>query len=103
MSGLGKWANSVEAGERLLPKAEGKISLLDGCPYLQWGDVSHPQESAAVRQVQTGILSFGDESEIGDNDPAVVGTVENLSVAGHDTPTSQQEKGARSVRGMQSQ
>jgi hypothetical protein len=102
--GLGKWADSVEAGERLLLKAAGKtLSSRRMSLLFKRSDVSHSEESAAVHHVQTDNLSFGDESEIGDNDPAVARTVENLSVVGHDTPTSRQEKEVRTVRGMQSQ
>ncbi|MHA1480333.1 MAG: hypothetical protein ACTSQZ_02770 [Candidatus Thorarchaeota archaeon] len=37
-----------------------------------------------------------------DNDPAVVRTVENLSVAGNDTPAAIQEEEARTVGGTPS-
>jgi hypothetical protein len=46
------------------------------------------------------LLSFSDETGMGDNDPAVVRTVETLSVAGSDGPASAQEKEARSGGGV---
>jgi len=54
-------------------------------------------ESAVVHHAQTSLLSFSDESGMGDNDPAVARTVKTLSVAGSDMPASRQEKEARSV------
>jgi len=59
--------------------------------------VSHSGESAAVHHAQTSLLSFSDESGMGDNDPAVARTVKTLSVAGSDTSASRQEKEAKSV------
>ena len=53
---------------------------------LQKGILSGSGESAAVHFVQTDLSDFGDKIEMSDNDPAVVRTVENLSVAGSDTP-----------------
>ncbi len=63
------------------------------------GTISSSRESAAVHYVQTDLLSFGDEIEECDNDPAVVRTVETLSVAGIDTSTIAQEEEARTVGG----
>ena len=59
--------------------------------------VSHFGEFAAVHHAQTSLLSFSDESGMGDNDPAVARTVKTLSVAGSDAPAVGQEKEARSV------
>jgi hypothetical protein len=66
-------------------------------------NVSRFKESAVDHFVQSDLLSFGDKSEKSDNDPAVVNTVEELSVVGTDTPTTRQEKEARNIGGMQSQ
>ena len=57
-------------------------------------------ESAAVHYAQSCLLSFGDESVKSDDDPAVVSTVETLSVVGSDEPTSKQEKETRSSGGI---
>ncbi len=59
-------------------------------------------ESAAVHFTQSSLLSFGDKVMMSDNDPAVVRTVETLSVVGSDVPTSAQEKEARSSGGIPS-
>jgi hypothetical protein len=48
------------------------------------------------------LLSFGDESEMGDKDPAVVKDAETLSVAGCDTNRVRQKKEARTVGGIPS-
>ena len=66
------------------------------------GLVSGLGESAAVHRAQTSLLSFGDEVEMSDKDPAVARTVESLSVAGRDTPVVKQEKEARTVGGIPS-
>ncbi|MHA1138312.1 MAG: hypothetical protein ACTSSE_17670 [Candidatus Thorarchaeota archaeon] len=59
-------------------------------------------ESAAVHFVQSDLTSFSDESGKSDDDPAVVRTVETLTVAGSDVPVSRQEKEARSSGGIPS-
>jgi hypothetical protein len=61
---------------------------------------SGPGESAAVHFVQTGLIGFGDDSKMSDDDPAVVRTVGTLSVAGRDVPASMQEKETRSIGGI---
>jgi hypothetical protein len=48
-------------------------------------------------------FDLGDEAEKGDDDPAVVRTVESLSAVGNDTPMSRQENEARSDGGTMSQ
>ena len=57
-------------------------------------------ESVAVHFVKSDLTSFGDESSESDDDPAVVRTVEILSVVGSDDPASVQEKEARSSGGI---
>jgi hypothetical protein len=61
--------------------------------------VSRSKESAVDHFVQSDLLSFGDKSEKSDNDPAVVNTVEELSVVGNDTPSEIQEEETRSIGG----
>ena len=67
------------------------------------GTVSGSGESAAVHSVQSDLLGFGDDSKMSDNDPAVVRTVETLTVVGSDALTSTQEKETRSSGGISSQ
>jgi len=59
-------------------------------------------ESAAVHFVQSDLASFSDEASESDNDPAVVSTVETLSVTGSDALVVKQEKEARSSGGIPS-
>jgi hypothetical protein len=61
--------------------------------------VSGSGESAADHFVQSDLLSFGDEPEKSDNDPAVEKTVERLSVCGNDAPLKAQEKETRPLGG----
>ena len=61
---------------------------------------SGSRESAAVHFVQPDLLGFGDDSKMSDDDPAVVRTVETLSVVGSDVSESAQEKEARSIGGI---
>ena len=97
MIGLDKWANAVSRSTRSLPKARGKVSSRRRSLLSMKSGVSHSGESAAVHHAQTSLLSFSDESGMGDNDPAVARTVKTLSVAGSDTPAIVQEKEARFV------
>jgi predicted nuclease with RNAse H fold len=48
------------------------------------------------------LFSFSDDVEKGDDDPAVVRTVENLTVTGSDAPVLKQEREARSSGGIPS-
>jgi len=102
MIGLGKWADAVSRSTHPLPKARGKASSRGRSLLSMKSGVSHSGESAAVHHAQTSLLSFSDESEMGDNDPAVERTVKTLSVAGSDMPAVGQEKEARSVGGIPS-
>jgi len=103
--GLGKWADSVQrAGKRSQPKARGKSRVSRRKSLLPSKDqMSGLGESAAVHHAQTSLPSFGDESGMGDKDPAVVRDAETLSVAGKDTPRLRQEKEARTAGGILSQ
>jgi hypothetical protein len=103
MIGLGKWASAVEAVQSARLKARKKI-LSQGKSLLSTKEqVSSSGESAAVRFAQSSLLSFGDGAKGSDNDPAVVSTVETLSVIGSDTPIITQEKEARTTGGTPSQ
>ena len=104
MRGLGKWEYSVQAGKRSRLKARKKKSPSKGKSLLSTKEQSSGSgESAAVHFVQSDLVSFSDESIKSDNDPAVVKTVETLSVAGSDVPVYKQEKEARSSGGIPSQ
>jgi transposase len=99
--GLGKWASAVARSTRLKSQKE---TPSQGKSLLSTKErVSSSGESAVVHFAQTSLLSFGDGAKGSDNDPAVVRTVETLSVVGSDTPTITQEKEARTTGGTPSQ
>ena len=103
MKGLGKWDSAVDAVRSARLKAPKKKSSSKGKSLLsEKGIPSDSGESAAVRFAQSSLLSFGDGTKMSDNDPAVVRTVETLSVAGSDTPAVVQEEEARTVGGTPS-
>jgi len=102
MIGLGKWANAVSRSPRSLPKARGKVSSRGRSLLSIKSGVSHSGESAAVHCAQSSLLDFGDDVGESDKDLAVVGTVEELSVAGSDAPVLRQEKEARTAGGIPS-
>ncbi len=100
--GRGKWDTCVKAAKSLRPKARGSKSR--GKSLLSRKEQSSSSgESAAVHHAQTSLLSFSDDAEKGDNDSAVVRTVENLSVVENDASAVVQEKEAGSVGGIPSQ
>ena len=88
------WTRILEKVRRVRLKALGK-SLLSKKEL-----TSSSGESAAVHFVQSDPVSFSDEAGKSDNDPAVVSTVETLSVAGSDVLVFKQEKEARSSGGI---
>ena len=93
------WTRLVVRGttnRRVRLKALGKSLLSKKEPSSSSG------ESAAVHFVQSDLVSFSDGTGESDNDPAVVRTVETLSVAGSDTSAFKQEKEARSSGGIPS-
>ena len=98
------WTRAVVRGttkRRARLKAREKMRSSQGKSLLSTKDqTSGPGESAAVYFVQTDLIGFGDDSKMSDDDPAVVRTVEKLSVAGCDVPASIQEKEARSIGGI---
>ncbi|NIU81050.1 transposase, partial [Candidatus Bathyarchaeota archaeon] len=104
--GLGMWTRAVvrgTTGRRARLKARRKKS--GGKSLLPEKEpTSGSGESAAVHFVQSDLASFSDDTGESDNDPAVVRTVETLSVAGNDVPapTIAQEKEARSSGGIPS-
>ena len=105
MKGLGKWASAVNAARSARLKARKKISKKSSKGKSLLSKKEHSSssgESAAVRFAQTSLLSFGDKSKMSDNDPAVVRTVETLSVAGSDALALKQKKEARSSGGIPS-
>jgi len=101
MKELGLWTRVLDKARRARLKARRKSargkSLLS-----KRGSSSGSGESAAVHFVQSDLTSFSDETGESDNDPAVVRTVETLSVAGSDAPASIQEEEARSSGGIPS-
>jgi transposase len=100
--GLGLWTRALERARRARPKAH-KRKPPDGKSLLsKKGTLSGPGESAAVHHAQTSLLDFSDGVGMGDDDPAVVTTVEILSVSGNDNPALLQEKEARSEGGIPS-
>ncbi len=101
MKELGLWTRTLYKARRARLKARRKSSI--GKSLLSRKEqTSGSGESAAVHSVQSDLLSFGDEAGKSDYDPAVVRTVESLSVAGGDAPSSVQEKEARSSGGIPS-
>jgi len=103
MEGLGKWASDVQTERSARLKARKKKPSSKGKSLLFTnGPPSGSGESAAVHFVQSDLVSFSDETGKSDNDPAVVRTVETLSVAGSDEPVLKQEKETRSSGGIPS-
>jgi hypothetical protein len=108
MKGLGMWTRSVVQGttnRRARLKARKKSSKKSSkgkSLFSNKEQTSGSGESAAVHFAQSSLLSLGDKSEKSDNDPAVVKTVETLTVAGCDALALKQEKEARSSGGIPS-
>ncbi|MHA2064487.1 MAG: zinc ribbon domain-containing protein [Candidatus Thorarchaeota archaeon] len=100
--GLGLWTRALEKARRARPKARRRKSSRGKSLLSKKKASSALGESAAVHHAQTSLLSFSDDAGKGDDDPAVVRTVETLSVAGRDDPASGQEKEARSGGGIPS-
>jgi transposase len=103
--GLGMWTRAVarRATNRRTPlKARRKKSSQGKSLLSKKEPTSGSGESAAVHFAQTSLTSFSDEAGVCDDDPAVVRTVEMLSVAGDDVPASAQEKETRSSGGIPS-
>ncbi len=108
MNGLGMWTRSVVRGTtnrraRLKARKKSSKKSSQGKSLLFTKESSSDSgESAAVHFVQSDLVSFSDGTGESDNDPAVVRTVETLSVTGSDAPVLKQEKEARSSGGIPS-
>ncbi len=101
--GLGLWTRTLDKVRRAPLKARKKKPSSKGKSLLSKKEItSDSGESAAVHFVQSDLVSFSDGTDESDNDPAVVRTVETLSVVGSDVPASRQEKEARSSGGIPS-
>ena len=101
MRGLGMWTRALDKARRARLKTRRKSSR--GKSLLSEREqTSGSGESAAVHVVQSDLTSFSDGTGESDNDPAVVSTVETLSVVGSDAPAKRQEKDARSSGGIPS-
>ncbi len=98
------WIRALDKAQCLRLKAQKKKPSSRGKSLLsKKGPSSGSGESAAVHFVQSDLTSFSDGTGKSDNDPAVVRTVEILSVAGSDVPAFKQEKEARTSGGILSQ
>jgi len=101
--GLGLWTRALDKARRARLKARKKKPSFKGKSLLSKKELtSSSGESAAVHFVQSDLVSFSDGTIKSDNDPAVVRTVETLSVAGSDVLVSKQEKEARTSGGIPS-
>jgi transposase len=99
--GLGKWASAISRSSP--PKARGKTSSSRRRSLLSTkGGLSAPGESAAVHHAQTSLAAFGDGASEGDHEPAVVRTVESLTVAESDASAPTQEEETRTAGGIPS-
>ena len=103
--GLGLWTRAVVRGttkQRARLKARQKKPSQGKSLLSEREQSSGSGESAAVHFVQSDLASFSDDTGGSEYDPAVVKTVDALSVVGIDVPTSSQEKEARSSGGISS-
>ncbi|MFW9887800.1 MAG: zinc ribbon domain-containing protein [Candidatus Thorarchaeota archaeon] len=100
--GLSMWTRALDKARRARLKAQKKKSSQGKSLLSSKDSTSNLGESAAVHHAQTSLLSFSDDTEKGDDDPAVERTVETLSVVGGDGPAAVQEKEARSSGGIPS-
>jgi hypothetical protein len=100
MKGLGLWIWAPDRAQPVCPKLPRKKSSQGKSLLSKKEQLSGFGESAAARFIKSDLTSFGDEPSESDNDPAVVRTVETLSVFGSDVSTRAQEKEARSSGGI---
>jgi hypothetical protein len=96
------WTRALDKTRRAPLKARRKKPSQGKSLLSEREQTSGSGESAAVHFVQSDLTSFSDDTSRSDNDPAVVRTVETLSVVGSDVSTSAQEKEARSKGGIPS-
>jgi transposase len=100
--GLGLWTRVLDRARRARLKTRKKKPSQGKSLLSEKEQTSGSGESAAVHFVQSDLASFSDGAGKSDDDPAVVCTVETLSVVGSDEPTATQEKEARSSGGSPS-
>jgi len=100
MKELSLWTRTLERARRARLKAREKKPSQRKFLLSREESSSGSGESATVHHAQTSFPSFSDDVGTGDDDPVVVRTVENLSVAGSDALALEQEKDARSVGGI---
>jgi len=100
MKGLGMWTRALNKARRARLKAREKRPSQGKSLLFEKEPSSGSEESAAFHFVQLDLVSNSDGTDRSDNDPAVVNTVEKLSVAGSDVPVVKQEKEARSSGGI---
>jgi hypothetical protein len=96
------WTRALDKARRARLKARRKKPSRGKSLLSKREPTSGSGESAVVHDVQTDLVSFSDEAGESDDDPAVVRTVENLSVTGSDVPALKQEKEARAEGGIPS-
>jgi transposase len=98
--GLGRWVlpERAPASKASRTKQSKKKSSLHSK-----GQTSDLVEPAAIRTIQMDLLSFGDNSEMSDDDLAVVKTVESSSATGTDATREQQGEETRTAGGIVSQ
>jgi len=97
------WTRVLYKARRAPLKARKKKSSQGKSLLSKKEPASGSGESAVVYLVQSDLASFSDGISESDKDPAVVRTVEILSVAGSDASAFKQEKEARSSGGIPSQ
>ncbi len=99
------WTRAVVRGttnRRARLKARKKIPSEGKSLLFKKESPSGSGESAAVHFVLSDLANISDAISTSDNDPAVVRTVETLSVTGSDAPVFKQEKEVRSSGGIPS-
>jgi len=96
------WTRALDKARRVRLKARKKSSSKGKSLLSAKESTSGSGESAVVHFVQSDLVSFSDGTGESDNDPAVVRTVEILSVTGSDVPVLKQAKEARSSGGIPS-
>ena len=84
------------------PKARRKSASKGRSVLSTKGTASAPGESAAVHHAQTSLIDCGDRVNGGDHEPAVVRTVESLTVVEGDASAHAQEEETRTVGGIPS-
>ena len=100
MKELSLWTRTLEKARRARLKARKNKPSQGNSLLSEKEPTSGSRESAAVHHARMSLLRFSDDTEMGDDDPAVVRTVETLTVAGSDGPVLVQEKNTRTVGGI---